>query len=59
MEISVQHTEEVPITLGDLIVLFYNEFLNLYNDPELAAMAAAVVINEMLGDQHSQGTITS
>ncbi len=38
-----QHT-----TLGDLIALFYEEFLQLYGDEELASVAAAAVINDML-----------
>jgi hypothetical protein len=37
-------------TLGDLISLFYEEFMELYGDPELASVAAAAVINDLLAD---------
>ena len=39
-------------TLGDLVALFYEEYLALYGDEELAAVAAATTINEMLLDQN-------
>jgi len=39
-------------TLGDLVALFYEEYLTLYGDEELAAVAAATTINEMLLDQY-------
>ena len=34
--------------LGELIAEIYKEFLAVYQDPELASVAAAAVINEML-----------
>ena len=45
-----QTTEETPVNLGDLINLFYQEYLALYGDEELASVAAAATINEMLSD---------
>ena len=45
-----QNTEETPVNLGDLINLFYQEYLALYGDEELASVAAAATINEMLSD---------
>jgi hypothetical protein len=43
--------ERRNINLGDLISLFYEEYLALYNgDEELAAVAAAATINELLRD---------
>jgi len=48
-----QKTEETPVNLGDLINLFYQEYLALYGDEELASVAAAATINEMLSDSMS------
>jgi len=37
------------VSLGDLISLFYEEYLLLlYGDEELAALAAATTVNELL-----------
>lgn len=50
-------TEETPVNLGDLINLFYQEYLELYGDQELASVAVAATINEMLADSNSpEGT---
>ncbi len=38
-------------SLGDLIATFYEEFLSMYGDPELASVATAAVINDMLLDR--------
>lgn len=35
-------------TLGDLISLFYEEYLDQYGDAELASVATAVSVNEIL-----------
>jgi hypothetical protein len=40
----------IDTTLGDLISLFYEEFIEVYGDPELAAVATAAVINDMLAE---------
>ena len=37
-----------PTTLGDLISTFYEEFLSMYGDEELASVATAAVINDLL-----------
>lgn len=34
--------------LGALITLFYDEYMALYGDPELASVAAAETINSIL-----------
>ena len=34
--------------LGELISLFYEEFLALYGDEDVAAVAAAATINDLL-----------
>lgn len=39
-----------PNTLGDLISLFYEEFLAMYGDEELASVATAAVINDLLSE---------
>lgn len=41
-------THIVDTSLGDLIAAFYEEFFALYGDEELASLATATVINEML-----------
>jgi hypothetical protein len=41
-------------TLGDLISLFYDEFMEQYGDPELASVAAAAVINDLLSREASE-----
>ena len=43
------HSETV--TLGDLISLIYEEFLALYGDEDLASVAAAATINEILANR--------
>jgi hypothetical protein len=37
-------------TLGDLITVLYDEFLAVYGDEELASVAVAATINDMLSD---------
>ncbi len=39
------------VSLGDLISLFYEEYLALYGDEELASVAAAATVNELLADR--------
>ena len=41
-------------TLGDLISSVYEGFIALYQDADLAAIATAAFINEMLTTEHSQ-----
>ena len=47
---NTQKQEKNPVKLGDLINLFYQEYLALYGDEELASVAAAATINELLSD---------
>lgn len=35
-------------TLGELISLFYDEYLALYGDKDLASVATAATVNELL-----------
>ena len=39
---------QLDTNLGDLITVFYDEFLEMYGDAELASVAAAAVINDLL-----------
>ena len=41
-------TREVNTNIGELITLFYQEFLELYGDEELASVATATVITDLL-----------
>ena len=45
----MSHAETV--SLGDLIALFYEEFLVFYRDEDLASVAAAASINELLANK--------
>jgi hypothetical protein len=51
--------EETPVNLGDLINLFYQEYMALYGDEELASVAAAATINEMLSESIASNTMPS
>jgi hypothetical protein len=44
-------TRTTQTNLGDLISLFYEEFMEMYGDAELASVAAAAVINDLLSDE--------
>ncbi len=42
------------VNLGDLITLFYDEYMALYGDEEMASAAAAATINDILADRAAQ-----
>ncbi len=44
------------LNLGDLINLFYEEYLALYGDEDIASVAAAATINDILSDQSGERT---
>jgi hypothetical protein len=46
-----QMSQAETVSLGDLIALFFEEFLALYGDEDLASVAAAATINELLATQ--------
>ena len=46
-----QHPERDTATLGDLVHVVYESMLARYRDPELASVATATVINEVLADR--------
>jgi hypothetical protein len=45
---------QTQTTLGELITLFYDEYLALYRDEDLASVATAATINEMLADEEEE-----
>ena len=47
-------TTTIVTNLGELISSFYEEFLSLYGDEELASVATAAVINDLLGQAAAQ-----
>lgn len=42
--------ELLKMSLGDLISLFYEQYLAMYGDEEVASVATAVTINQMLDE---------
>ena len=44
-------TREVNTDIGELISLFYQEFLSLYNDEDQASIATATVITDLLSGE--------
>lgn len=43
-------TQPIQTTIGDLISVLYEEFLAVYGDEDLASVAAAATINDMIAD---------
>lgn len=41
-------TEILNTNLGDLIDVLYEQYLEAYGDPELASVAAAATVNDMI-----------
>lgn len=46
-------TRTLHTTIGDLIALFYEQFVELYGDEELASIATAAVIDDLLAREAS------
>lgn len=44
-------TQQNHTNLGDLISMFFNEFMEMYGDEELASVATAAVINDLLSQE--------
>lgn len=40
--------QKVHTTVGELIQVFYAQFMELYGDEELASVATAAIINDLL-----------
>jgi hypothetical protein len=47
-------TATLDTNLGELISSFYSHFLAMYGDEELASVATAAVINDLLGQAAAQ-----
>lgn len=47
-------TQTVHTTIGELIQVFYAQFMELYGDEELASVATAAVINDLLSDTRAE-----
>lgn len=50
-------TRTYHMTLGDLISTMYEEFLDIYADSELASVAVAAVINDLLAQDEVEEEI--
>lgn len=44
-------TQATTVSLADLITTLYDEYLALYGDKELASVAAAATINDILAER--------
>lgn len=44
-------TQTTTVSLADLITTIYDEYLALYGDKELASVAAAATINDILAER--------
>lgn len=47
-------TQTSSTTIGDLISMFYSEFMEMYGDEELASVATAAVINDLLTETEEE-----
>ena len=50
-------THTIHTDLGELISLFFEEFMKLYGDRELAAVATAAAIQELLIEEAGRGGV--
>jgi len=50
-------TQYTNTTLGEVISMLYDEYMEIYNDEELASVATAATINDLLMESaaHSRG----
>ena len=44
------NTQVTPTSLGELISALYEEYMELYGDEDLASVATAATINELIGE---------
>ncbi len=49
--------DTIDTNIGELISLFYQQFLDIYGDPDLASVAAAALINEVLAGIEDEDVI--
>lgn len=48
---------ETPTTLGEMMMALYDEYLAIYGDSDLAAVATAATVNELLGEQSADSRL--
>ncbi len=48
---TTKRNETCTANVGDLVSLFYEEYFALYGDEELASLAAAATVNDILCEQ--------
>jgi hypothetical protein len=44
-------SQDIHTSLGDLISVLYEEFLAVYGDPDIASVATAATINDMIAQE--------
>ena len=54
-----RNQRKTTTNIGDLISLFYEEYLSLYGDEELATVAAAATVNDILAEQEAMAPVSA
>lgn len=49
-------TSTNQVSLGELITMFYDEYMSIYGDEELASIATAASINDILAERGTKAT---
>lgn len=49
-------TNTNQVSLGELITMFYDEYMSIYGDEELASIATAASINDILAERGAKAT---
>ena len=52
---KIEMSGKMTGSVGELVVLFYDHFIGLFDDPELASVATATTINELLSEAQEHG----
>ncbi len=52
-----RNQRKTTTNIGDLISLFYEEYLSLYGDEDLATVAAAATVNDILAEQEATAPV--
>jgi len=50
-EAKSQMSGTVTGNIGELVALFYDHFFGLFDDPDLASVATAAIINDLLSER--------
>ncbi len=54
-----RNQRKTTTNIGDLVSLFYEEYLSLYGDEELATVAAAATVNDILAEQEAMAPVNA